>query len=141
MEHIAYCESKANELDNLVSGNKSMLIRGAAGRKLPHGRVAIGDIVYLINNDSSGKILAKGTVNFVYHSEKLTRDESERIIDENMYRLKLTPDQRKRWIGKRFLCLVEIENVVPVEPFSYVREKNMDDWIIVEKVQDVMRSK
>jgi len=106
MEHIAYCESKANELDNLVSGNKSMLIRGAAGRKLPHGRVAIGDIVYLINNDSSGKILAKGTVNFVYHSEKLTRDESERIIDENMYRLKLTADQRKRWIGKRFLCLV-----------------------------------
>jgi len=35
----------------------------------------------------------------------------------------------------------EIENVVPVEPFSYVREKNMDDWIIVEKVQDIMRSK
>ncbi|MDY0257871.1 hypothetical protein [Gudongella oleilytica] len=141
MEHIAYCESKANELDNLVNGYKSMLIRGAAGRKLPHGRVAIGDIVYLINNDSTGKILAKGIVNFVYHSEKLTRDESERIIDENMHRLKLTTDQRKRWIGKRFLCLVEIENVVTVEPFSYVREKNMDDWIIVEKVQDIMRSK
>ena len=140
MEHIAYCESKANELDNLVNGNKSMLIRGAAGRKLPHGRVEIGDTVYLINNDSSGTILAKGTVSFVYHSEKLTSEESERIIDENMYRLMLTPDQRKRWIGKRFLCLVEIVNVVPVEPFSYVREKNMDDWIIVEKIEDIMRS-
>lgn len=140
MEHIAYCESKANELDNLVNGNKSMLIRGAAGRKLPHGRVEIGDTVYLINNNSSGTILAKGTVSFAYHSEKLTSEESERIIDENMYRLKLTPDQRKRWIGKRFLCLVEIANVVPVEPFSYVREKNMDDWIIVEKIEDIMRS-
>lgn len=38
MDHLAYCEAKAKELVRLVYGGKSMLIRGAAGRKLPYGR-------------------------------------------------------------------------------------------------------
>ena len=33
MEHIAYCESKAKELDNLLAGNKNMLIRGGHRQK------------------------------------------------------------------------------------------------------------
>lgn len=58
MEHIAYCDAKAKELQNLLNGSKTMLIRGASGRKLPHGRVAEGEIVYLLENDSSGIIRA-----------------------------------------------------------------------------------
>jgi hypothetical protein len=43
MEHLAYCEAKANELARIIKGEKSMLIRGAAGRKLPYGRVTQGE--------------------------------------------------------------------------------------------------
>ena len=35
MEHIAYCESKAKELDNLLEGNKNMLIRGPPAENCP----------------------------------------------------------------------------------------------------------
>lgn len=139
MEHIAYCDAKAKELQNLLTGSKSMLIRGAAGRKLPHGRVAEGDIVYLLENDSSGIIRARGIVSEVFHSDKLTPEESERIIEENMVHLKLTEAQRIRWIGKRYLCLVGLKDVQEIKPFSYVREKNMDDWIIVEDISDVAK--
>ena len=43
MHHVVYLDSKANEMEKLLSGSKSMIIRGAAGRKLPYGRVNKGD--------------------------------------------------------------------------------------------------
>lgn len=45
MDYIVYCDKKAKELSRLLSGEQTMVIRGAAGRKLPHGRVAINDTV------------------------------------------------------------------------------------------------
>jgi hypothetical protein len=40
MDHVVYLDAQANELENLLSGNKTMIILGATGRKLLHGRVA-----------------------------------------------------------------------------------------------------
>lgn len=131
MDHIAYCDGKAHELERLLQGEKSMLIRGAAGRKLPYGRVDVGDRVYLLNNDGRGEIRAQGVVSRVYHSPRLTPEESAMLIEENQRELGLTEEQRKRWTGKRFLCLVDLKDVHEVEPFTYVREKSMDDWIVI----------
>lgn len=75
----------------------------------------------------------------MFHSDKLTVEESGRIIEENMARLKLTEVQKKRWIGKRYLCLIGLKDVRETKSFSYVREKNMDDWIIVENISDVAK--
>jgi hypothetical protein len=35
MDHIVYCDKKAKELARLLSGEQTMVIRGAAGRKRP----------------------------------------------------------------------------------------------------------
>jgi len=35
MDHIVYLDAKAKELEHLRSGQKSMIIRGAMGRKMP----------------------------------------------------------------------------------------------------------
>ncbi len=139
MDHIVYCDKKAKELPRLISGEKSMVIRGAAGRKLPHGRVAIDDTAYLIQNDGSGIIRAKGIVASVFHSDKLSLEESEKIIEDNMPQLKLTEAQKKRWMCKRYLCLIGLKDIHEIEPFSYVREKNMDDWIIVDSIEDIRK--
>lgn len=87
MDHIVYCDKKAKELARLLTGEQTMVIRGAAGRKLPHGRVAVDDTVYLLENDSNGIIRAKGTVSYVFHSDKLSLEESEKIIEEIKVRL------------------------------------------------------
>ncbi len=137
MDHIVYCDKKAKELSRLLSGEQTMVIRGAAGRKLPHGRVAINDTVYLLENDGSGIIRAKGIVSSAFHSDKLSLEESEKVIEENMDKLKLTETQKKRWIGKRYLCLIGLKEIYEIEPFSYAREKNMDDWIIVGSIDDI----
>jgi len=139
MDHLAYCEAKAKELVRLVNGEKSMLIRGAAGRKLPYGRVNESDPVYLIENDGKGLIVAKGEVGMVINSDRLTEEESIQLILDHMEKLQLTDDQFKRWSGKKYLCLIEVKNVTSIAPFTYERARNMDDWIIVESIEEIRK--
>lgn len=54
MNHIVYLNYKAKELENLKSGEKSMIIRGAMGRRIPYGEVSVGDILYFIENKGDG---------------------------------------------------------------------------------------
>jgi len=137
MEHLAYCEAKAKELARIINGEKSMLIRGATGRKLPYGRVTQGDTIYLIENDGKGLIVAKGEVAEVIDSDKLSKEEAIQLILDHMEKLKLTDDQLKRWSGKRYLCLIEVKNVTSIPPFTYKRAANMDDWITVESIDEI----
>lgn len=39
MVHLVYCDDKSKELSRILEGSKTMIIRGAAGRKIPHSRV------------------------------------------------------------------------------------------------------
>ena len=139
MQHIVYCDSKAGELKKLLNRSKTMVIRGATGRKLPHGRVNEDETVYLIENDSSGLIRARAVVSDTIHSDRLSPAESESLIKAQMDRLQLTDSQLKRWSGKRYLCLIGLRDVTAIEPFSYERTKSMDDWIILENIESVKK--
>ena len=87
MDHVVYLDAKAGELIKLLEGKKSMLIRGAAGRKLPYGRVKSGDTLYLVENDGGGLIRARGIVKFVFNSQKMSPEESKDLVDQYQDRL------------------------------------------------------
>jgi len=36
MDHIVYLDTKSNELEKLIDSEKSMIIRGWTGRKMPY---------------------------------------------------------------------------------------------------------
>jgi len=36
------------------------------------------------------------------------------------------------------LCLVEFENVEEIEPLEFEHQGNMDDWLILEKIEGVL---
>ena len=139
MDHVVYVDSKAKELETLLSGEKTMIIRGAAGRKVPYGRVHTGDCLYLIQNNGEGLIKASAIVKSTIHTEKLTESESVQMVEKNQPALQLTAQQRKRWAGKRYLILIELENIQPCEPFPIDRSgySNMDDWLPVGDIQSV----
>jgi len=139
MDHIVYVDAKASELENLLDGTKTTIIRGAAGRKMPYGRVNPGDVLYLINNNAEGLIRAKAKVKNVFTSEKMTKEDSIQLVSDNHERLQLTPHQKKRWAGKRYLVLIEVSEVSEIEPFSIDKNGygNMDDWLPVEDIRQV----
>jgi hypothetical protein len=139
MDHVVYLDANAQELDLLLSGQKTMIIRGATGRKMPYGRVNQGDILYFINNNSEGLILAKARVESVFNSDKLAEAESIALVEKHQGKLQLSKKQQARWGGKRYLVLIEVGDVQKVEPFQIDKSDygNMDDWLPVQQIETV----
>lgn len=139
MDHVVYVDAKANEMEKLLDGEKKMIIRGAAGRKLPYGRVEAEDVLYFINNNGEGEVKAKAIVSNVFNSEKMTKEESIALVEENQDNLKLTKKQFKRWSGKRYIVLIGVKSVEGIEAFEIDKSDygNMDDWLPVENIENV----
>lgn len=52
-------------------------------------------------------------------------------------KLNLSDKQKVRW-HKKCLCLVEFEDVEEIAPLAFDHQGNMDDWLIIEKIEDVV---
>ncbi|HBG0936068.1 TPA: hypothetical protein OLY41_001497 [Clostridioides difficile] len=140
MVHLVYCDNAGKKgekvLDKILAGTKTMVIRGAAGRKIPHSRVFEDELLYFMEK-GTGKISAKATVKKVENYVKLTEDEISKILNENQPKLNLSEKQKVRW-HKKCLCLVEFENVEEITSLDFDHQGNMDDWLIGEKIEDVV---
>lgn len=49
MDHVVYLDTEGREIEKLINDEKSMIIRGATGRKFPYERVFVGDMIFYIN--------------------------------------------------------------------------------------------
>lgn len=137
-EHLVYLNNKAKELEKLINKEKTMIIRGAAGKKVPlGGRAKVDDIVYFVQTGGDMLITHRGIISKVIETEKMTKEESIAFVDKYEKELNLSKDQYKRWAGKKFLAVFEIDKLEAIEPFKYNRENNMDDWIITESIEDI----
>jgi len=139
MDHIVYLDFKAKELENIENGKKSMIIRGAMGRKLPYGRVNKDDILFFIENKGDGLVKGKAIVEHVFNSDKLTKEQSIEIVEEKQDKLLLNPQLIKRFSGKRYLVLITIKDFENTGPFKIDRSEygNMDDWLPVGNIEKI----
>lgn len=97
--HLVYCDDKAKALDKIMNGSKIMIVRGAAGRKIPHSRVNEGEM-----QKGSKKISAKAMVTHVDNYTKLT--DSEIIEKLNNPKLDLTDKQKESYRIKQDFGLI-----------------------------------
>lgn len=139
MDHVVYLDAQADELENLLAGKKTMIVRGAAGRKLPYGRVNPGDTLYFLNNNGKGLVQACAKVSQILNSEPLTPEASQKLLANHQDTLELTKKQQQRWSGKRYLVLITVEAIQKLEPFQIDRSGygNMDDWLPVGDINRV----
>lgn len=141
MVHVVYCDNTgkkgARELDLILKKEKTMVIRGAAGRKIPHSRVEQDDVLYFMEK-GSGLMNAKATVSNVKNFVKLQDDEIVQILEEYQVYLQLSEKQRIRW-HKKCLCLIEFHDIQEIEPLVFDHQGNMDDWLIIETIEDVVK--
>jgi len=137
-EHLVYLNSKAKELEKLLNKEKTMIIRGAAGKKCPlGGRAKVNDDIYFVETGGDMTVTHKGIISKVIESEKMTPEQSVEFINKYEKELNLSKDQYDRWAGKKFLAVYEISKLEEITPFQYDREKNMDDWIITEDINKI----
>ena len=140
MVHLVYCDNEGKNgekvLDKILAGTKTMVVRGAAGRKIPHSRVFEGETLYFMQK-GTGKITATATVAKVENYIKLAEDEIDKILNDNQGKLNLSTKQKDRW-HKKCLCLIEFKDANEIKPLDFDHQGNMDDWLILEKIEDVV---
>lgn len=136
MVHLVYCDDKDQVLEKIVAGTKTMVIRGAAGRKIPHSRVFEGEVLYFMKKGTA-KISAKAIVKNVKNYVKLSDEEILKILEDHQDKLNLSDKQKTRW-HKKCLCLVEFTELVEITPLDFEHQGNMDDWLIIENIDDVV---
>jgi hypothetical protein len=136
MIHLAYCDDKEKVLEKILAGSKTMIVRGAAGRKIPHSRIFESEKLYLMKKGSA-QISARAKIVAVQNFVNLSEEEIDDVLTKNQKKLNLSPAQRKRW-HKKCLCLVEFSDLEKIDPLPFDHQENMDDWLIVEKIEDVV---
>ena len=136
MVHVVYCDDKEKVLEKILAGTKTMIVRSASGRKIPHSRVFEGEKLYLMKKGTA-KITATADVVKVQNYVKLSEEEINSIFAANQDKLNLSDKQRARW-HKKCICLVEFNNVQEIEALEFDHQGNMDDWLIIEKIEDVL---
>lgn len=140
MVHLVYCDNAGKKgekiLDKILAGTKTMIIRAAAGRKIPHSRVFQGERLYFIEKGSA-QVTTTAVVKTVQNFVKLSEDEITKTLADNQSKLSLSDKQKVRW-HKKCICLVEFENVKEITPLAFEHQGNMDDWLILEKIEDVL---
>ena len=98
MVHLIYCDNVGKKgervLDKILEGTKTMVVRGAAGRKIPHSRVFVGERLYFMEKGSA-LITATAIVKNVQNYIKLTDEEITKILEENQGMLNLSEKYQK----------------------------------------------
>ncbi|MCK5764076.1 MAG: hypothetical protein KAH05_08150 [Clostridiales bacterium] len=71
----------------------------------------------------------------------MTKEESIELVDSYKEKLNLSSAQSKRWMGKRYLVLIEVDDLSEIEPFEIDRSKcgKMDDWLPVEDIDTIKK--
>ena len=95
MVHLVYCDDKEKVLEKILDGSKTMIVRGASGRKIPHSRVFEGEPLYFMKKGTakiSAMAMVKGVQNFV----KLQEEEINKTLDDNQKMLNLSERQKER---------------------------------------------
>ena len=137
-EHLVYLDNEGKELEKLLNKTKTMIIRGAAAKKSPlGGRAKESDIIYFVEKGGNMIVQYRGIISKVIEQYKMTPEESTEFINQYETKLNLSDKQKTRWLGKKCVGLYEISHIEEIEPFKYNREKNMDDWIITDSIEDI----
>jgi hypothetical protein len=74
MVHLVYFDDKEKVLEKIITGTKTMIVRGATGRNIPHSRVFEGDTLYFMKKGTN-LISATAIVTSVQNHVKLADEQ------------------------------------------------------------------
>jgi hypothetical protein len=141
MDHLVCVDTEAKELERLLAGHKTIIIRGSDEKTTPYGEVSEGDTLYFITTKREGVVRAKASVKSVLNSQKLDEKDSIDLINRHLMELMLTEKQLDRYYGKPHLVFIRIGDVTRIQPlmieFSVIEK--MTDWLVIDDIDKIRR--
>ncbi len=135
MNHLVFLNTQAGELEKILSGIKSMVVKEFDPAQSAGQAVRPGDNLYFLRNKDECTLRVKATATRVLFYTKDIDQDLSHTLKEMQPRLQLTEDQYNHWSAKQQILLVEFASahkigVIPVAP-NKVADRS--DWIAFEE--------
>jgi len=109
MNYLVYLDAQAGELEKILSGVKTMLVKEFDPAQTTAHPVIPGDSLYFLRDKDDCALRVKATVVRVLPVTNDLGEDPAQILKEMQPRLQLTEDQYNFWAAKKQLLLVKFE--------------------------------
>ena len=135
MNHLVFVDTRAGELEKILSGTKSMVVKEFDPAQSAGQLVRPGDSLYFLRNNDECALRVKATVvRVLFFTNDVDQDLSH-TLKEMQPRLQLTEDQYNHWSAKQQILLVEFASAHKIGVIHVAPNKIADrsDWIAFEE--------
>ncbi len=139
MNHLVFLETYTGELEKILSGFKSMVVKEIDTTQPIKHLVRPGDNLYFLRDRDEFALRVKATVARVIPFINGLDDDLPRTLKELQPRLQLTENQYNYWSIKKQVLLVEFTDAQKIDVLHLIPEKVMDrsDWIAFEEFSSI----
>jgi hypothetical protein len=135
MNHLVFLDTRAGELEKILSGTKTMLIKEFDPAQTTAHPVRAGDSLYFLRTQDDHAVRVKATVIRVLSFTNHMDEDLSHTLKEMQPRLQLTEGQYNYWSTKKQVVLVEFGaaqkiNVIHV-PATEIADRS--DWMAFEE--------
>jgi hypothetical protein len=134
MNYLVYLNAQAGELEKILSGLKTMLVKEFDPAQPTAQPVKPGDSLYFLRDRDDCAMRVKATVIDVLLFTKNTHEDLSQLLKEVQPRLQLTEAQFNHWSAKGQVLLVEFESAQKISVIRVAAPGVTDqsDWIAFE---------
>lgn len=135
MIHIVICDNKTKELDKIINGERTVLLRGSVTRRIPNSRIFINDELYFVNKGDN-KSFYRAVVTNADSYKSLTKTEIDEIFDKYKNKLNLCTIEENKW-KKKCLCIIEFKDLEQIDGIDIPEYSSLEDWIMVNSLDEL----
>jgi hypothetical protein len=135
VNHLVFLDTRAGELEKILSGVKTMLVKEFDPAQTTAHPVSPGDNLYFLRDNGECAVRVQATAERVlYLTNRLDQDLSQ-PLKEMQPRLQLTEDQYNYWSARKQVLLVEFDSAHKIDVIHVASSKIADrwDWIAFEE--------
>jgi len=143
MNHLVFLDARAGELEKILSGVKSMVVKELDPAQPAAHPVRPGDNLYFLRDNGECAVRVKATVvRVLFFTNSLDEDLSH-TLKELQPRLQLTEDQYNYWSAKQQVLLVEFGSAHKIGVIQLAEYKIADrsDWMAFEEFSLIAEQK
>jgi hypothetical protein len=134
MNYLVFLDTGSSELEKILSGVKSMVLKEFNPTQSLTHPVRPGDSLYFLRNNDECDLRVKATVvRVLFFTNRLNEDLSH-TLKEMQAKLQLTEEQYNYWSAKKQVLLAEFESAqkIGVIHLALGEVKDRSDWIAFE---------
>ncbi len=139
MNYLVFLDTRAGELEKILSGIKNMVAREFDLTQSVEQLVRPGDSLYFLRNNGECVVRVIATVVRVLPTEERSDEDLAHILKELQPRLQLTEEQYNYWSAKQRMLLVEFGSAQKIAVIHIASDKITDhsDWIAFDEFSQI----